>query len=668
VAGRSSGWAGRPLWPHLATVLVTFLCAGGAQALDPRCGDRTATGQIVCIIDQPNVTQHETIYPSVQFAPNDKVDVLADGCVQTGGLGNTWKRYVNPIGEGDDHLYHGMIRIPTASPFGDGLNPIQGAIGKRQTVIGAGVPVSQLVLHLGYQDDDYSDNGYYSHDDGVNDQCKNDQGHGGPARVIITIYRGVTAPPSQSRFDFDVLSDTMDVNLLPYNPQWSWQRSIGNQGRTPDTSMCHNFSKTGSVFGIPSPVAEPNFPDCTDQADASSVDLPTGINQDICNTGGIFKSDSFAGHVNWFPVTLEGHADWGDESTDDDNTFTFTSDLAGNPLSVNSRPGLHIEFDSDETTKRFGTDEWHDFHAAVQNDNHDLAVHYFSGHTILTGMFGLDGEHNLKAELHPLFALATKRDNFGNDATHEDWLMFVRNRGDEGFCSSQLWDSGFEDYTFRLPWLAGMQSVDVDWVGTQFEGTDGTSGPLVTKVPPPSTPSRPSGVYVAFHLGPASNTPFIDGSLKLVWTPGSGPINPGSGPINKVQGLANNVGKLPAHIEAHVFAPPEDETDEVEHRIDAAQAPLPAAQRAAVRGARNVAAVSPVLHRLPPSGAVLTRVSLPTPRARGGRIRLHAISAGPAAVKLQRDAAQVKALCAATQNAPAGLPKTACGVVVRDHR
>jgi hypothetical protein len=98
-------------------------------------------GKIVCTISEPVVTQHETVYPTVAFAPGDIVDVQADGCVQTGGLGDTWKRYVNPTGSGTDHLYHGLIRIPTATPAGSGLVGIRTVIGKRQTVTGGGVPV-----------------------------------------------------------------------------------------------------------------------------------------------------------------------------------------------------------------------------------------------------------------------------------------------------------------------------------------------------------------------------------------------------------------------------------------------------------------------------------------------------------------------------------------------
>jgi hypothetical protein len=157
-------------------------------------------GKIVCNINEPKVTQHESEYPKIVFAPHDIVDVSADGCVQTGGLGDTWKRYVNPIGPG---LYHGLIRIPTEQTTKGALVRIRTAIGTHLHVTGTGVAESQLFLHLGYEDDDYSDNGYYSHDDGTDDQCKTDTARGidgGPAHVTITIYRGVVRQSIAIRF------------------------------------------------------------------------------------------------------------------------------------------------------------------------------------------------------------------------------------------------------------------------------------------------------------------------------------------------------------------------------------------------------------------------------------------------------------------------------------
>src|SRR5262249_21256909 len=82
---------------------------------DPGCFDRTVQGKIRAPIIQPPVNQHETPFPALVFAPNDLVQVSADGCVQTGGTGSTWKRYVNPSGPGAENKYHGLIRIPTGT-------------------------------------------------------------------------------------------------------------------------------------------------------------------------------------------------------------------------------------------------------------------------------------------------------------------------------------------------------------------------------------------------------------------------------------------------------------------------------------------------------------------------------------------------------------------------
>ncbi len=622
--------------------------------LDPRCGVRTATGKFNCTIDQPVVTQHETVYPTVQFAPGDIVEVKADGCVQTGGSGDTWKRYVNPTGGGTDTKYHGLILIPTAKPAGSGLVRIQTVIGKLQTVTGVGMPASELVLHLGYEDDGYSDNGYYNHDNGNDDQCKTDGSNdGGPAHVTITIYRAVKPDgPPVSRFDFDVLSSSIDPNGLPYNPQWSWQQRPGNHGQIPSTSLCHDFSERPTVLGIPQPKLVPNFPDCTDQTDLNSVDLPDGLNAELCQLrkGGPIATGSFTGHINWFPVTVEGRASWGDHGLDDDYTFTFYNDEEGyNPLSVNGRSGLHVEFDSEETIDHFTSDEWAAFHRAVDGNDNELRKRLFDGHTILTGMFGMDGEHDLKAELHPLFAIATRRD-FGSDPSDDVWLMFVRNRGDEGFCSSQLWDAGFEDYTFHLPWLSGMASVDVHWSKTHFEGADGTSGPTVAVLPPPVPPlaAREPGVYVTFHLGPAASSPFIEGVLHLAWT-----------------GQTVVTTRRPSIVTRRAAGGgAAGEFDEVEHMIQAAVNQLTPAQREEIKKAR-VADARPAVHRLPP-GTGVRRITAAPPIARVAA--LHAIKAGPATGKANRDAAQMRALCRAFHGVPPNLPVNVCKGTVRDHR
>src|ERR1051325_158363 len=63
-------------------------------------------------IRQPNVRQFLTPYPQIRFQPGDRITIEAGGCVQTGGIGKTWKQYVNPKGPNAVQLYHGLIWIP----------------------------------------------------------------------------------------------------------------------------------------------------------------------------------------------------------------------------------------------------------------------------------------------------------------------------------------------------------------------------------------------------------------------------------------------------------------------------------------------------------------------------------------------------------------------------
>lgn len=114
-----------------------------------------------CWINDPVVNQPTTSY-DIRFRDGETVWVDAGGCVQTGGHGLTWKRYVDP--QSDNGLYHGMINIPGAMA---GMQQLWSVVGRTYNVNGGGF------LMLGYQDDAYSDNGYYGHDDGTGDQCKN---------------------------------------------------------------------------------------------------------------------------------------------------------------------------------------------------------------------------------------------------------------------------------------------------------------------------------------------------------------------------------------------------------------------------------------------------------------------------------------------------------------
>ena len=689
----------------------------------------TAIGKFNCTINKPIVSRSEWVYQNVVFAPGDTVYVNGDGCVQTGGSGDTWKRYVNPGGANSDHLYHGLVRIPTAklagTDVGNSLTRIKNVVGRLLTVTGEGVPTSALVLHLGYEDDNYDDNGYDRHDDGTEDQCKGDNGNdGGPAHVTITICRKVACGPATSRFDFDVLSSQVDPNGFLLNPHWSWQDRPGNHGKIPSTSRCHEFSKH-DVGRPPSP----NFPDCTDQSGLDNVDTPGGVNWAVCQVPKTvpFGIIPFSGHVDWFPITVEGDADRiTHEWKDDDYDFSLKSDGdSEGSLYTNDRKFLHVEFDSDETIDHFTNDsfppplrEWAELKEYVHNGDVDGAARLFVGHTIMTGMFGLDGEHELKSELHPLYAMATRRDI---ESTPEDeaWLIFVRNLGDEGFCSSQIWNGGFEDYTFRLPWRDGMTSVEVNWDKTRFEGTDGTSGPMVRGVPPyplirvvPLSPvstgevarrattargptagssdltssavvhapvfGRDAGVYVTFHLGhattippdgttwgPPASIPFLDGVLHLKWTgPALDSGHTTAGSPRTPRGLETT-----AALATTRAVPSAEEDNVAEHKLEAAVTRLPQQQRTRIQKARAILSTPVAVHPLARgSFQMLTAPPVTVNAISAGQHAPIAGSAGSATRKLARDAAQMRALCEATNNAPAGLPTGACKPDVRDHR
>ena len=126
-------------------------------------GCLSTTLPIDCTITEPWVNISSFTYTKISFLPGEHVTVLAGGCVQDGGSGLTWHRYVDPAADND--LYHGLITIPGATGDQDRLVNV---VGRPLLVGGRG---GNLIL--GYQDDGYADNGYYAHDNGSGNQCLN---------------------------------------------------------------------------------------------------------------------------------------------------------------------------------------------------------------------------------------------------------------------------------------------------------------------------------------------------------------------------------------------------------------------------------------------------------------------------------------------------------------
>jgi hypothetical protein len=150
-----------------------------------------------CRVDRPYVNDSNGEgFPAIQFRPGDTFVVTAGGCVQTGGSGKTWKRYVDPSGPNSDHLYHGLINIST----------VTSGMVRLSSIVGAPLSIStNEALILGYEDDDYPDNGYWSHDDGTGNQC---QGVG-PAFVQVDITH---AAPDVTVDGIEIVQAVQTVN------------------------------------------------------------------------------------------------------------------------------------------------------------------------------------------------------------------------------------------------------------------------------------------------------------------------------------------------------------------------------------------------------------------------------------------------------------------------
>ena len=451
-------------------------------------------------IDRPNVKQCLTEYRGITFRPGQRLSIRAGGGVQTGGSGKTWKRYVDPSGPNSDRLYHGLLWIPGVT--GGGLQRLAGLING--TFVVPDVPqnrLGDLYLRLGYEDDDYHNNSYDNHDDGTEQQCRGV----GPAWVEITVQQPdvppappptsqPAPPPADRAAPFDLLWGAVDENLLPLNPVWAWQRD--HPGAAPNPAdFCD-----GHPFSAPYTGQAPSFDSPSEWA------LP----HDTCF---IAPGRILAGHANWMTATYTGIISWDAHSNptfgdDDYNLHLSRPDQAG--LTTLNQGSLQLEFNSEETIDQFRTPWWDRFHRAVDQSD-DAARTMINGKpAIVTGLIGIDGVHGGSTESHPVFALAV---NVSASPADETWAIFVRNWGDEGWCSRYQHYLDLLDgrYTFQLPWRPGATGVTVVSDTTAFNGsTNGCSGPFLAQTPG-------QGVLVTFTLPAPEQKPRINGELHLRW-------------------------------------------------------------------------------------------------------------------------------------------------------
>ncbi len=343
-------------------------------------------------------------------------------------------------------------------------------------VIPGKVDPNQLFLRLGYEDDDYGDNGYSNRDDGIDDQCKGL----GNAYVIVTVNRGALGKPplSPAPLPMDMVWDAVDDNWLPKNPKWGLQVT--------QPGSLHDPMKLSGGFPLIYRVPPPYT------MHAPGFDSGSFWNGFICGQGA--PAGKFIGHVNWGAATYEGPIFWDEHSSpgaDDDYNFKLVPPgQAG--LVVASNGSLGLEFDSDETIDYFTTPWWKSFRYAVdtehpfinrpkipRGDPHGMVDRKFA---IVTGLLGLDVVHAAHTEIHPVWALAIR---VKEAKDYEMWAIFVRNWGNEGYCSQEQHYLHLAEnrYTFRLPWRPEATTVSVDKATIFRANNRRTSGPDVSWKP-----------------------------------------------------------------------------------------------------------------------------------------------------------------------------------------
>ncbi len=515
---------------YLATSALTVHAQNGVAV----CSTNADKSNVTCTINEPLVdhrAQNGYRYNNVVFQTGDLVTVSATGCVQTGGSGATWKRYVDPSGPNSDHLYFGTIAIPGIIPLSSPAR-IQRV---QQFSIPDGVRPPDNVLVLGYKDDNYGDNGYWGHDDGTENQCKGPQG--APAKIVILIQHGLGHNLQPSGAPFDMTSSSVDANGLPLNPAWQFEKnqtaSLSLSSSHPNPSvLCDGFPYTDSNGHVGFGTTP-----CTSQG--VTIDAPSGTNNVLCGRYG--TAGKLHGHVDWWPATVTGTIVWaGHDSTfswsggtyhfgDDDYNFKFFPSaetlLSIDPEQPDNDTYIETEFDSDETIDHFGSQWWNSFHDAVDRggdyagDNSKptapASIMVNSKPAVVTGLVGLDSEHGAYTELHPVYAMAI---HLNSDANNDQWSFFARNWGDEGYCSEDqhYWDVA--PLTVFLP--EPVPSSDFALLSQDVALSNQSITVTASKVD--------GGMILSFNLGVPENRALADGAITIKWTP-----KPHVGPIVK---------------------------------------------------------------------------------------------------------------------------------------
>jgi len=321
--------------------------------------------------------------------------------------------------------------------------------------------------------------------------------------------------------------DKVDLNGIPLNPKWGWQLEhvYGKKGYYPDLDFMTNGARNRYWRGIAYKVGEDrDFSTVLTQKTIKEYG-PVRIPSTSIKVGG-----TCGPHVNWtFPVTFTGvlKAAGYDPKDHDLNFYLYTPEGVGTLKHSDKKHegGIKVEFNAAETVDHFHTPWWSslkkveiDVSTGILGSPGSLLSHVLSmvngKYAIVTAMFGFDCAHECDSELHPAWAMAIRAED--KNPNNEVWAIFVRNWGNEGFCSDHIFTANFPKvgnkrlFKFLIPWRPGATGVSVNHSLTRFL----QRGEVKMIV----TPFRNYGVVVTFSLAEPNQRPRINGELHLRWT------------------------------------------------------------------------------------------------------------------------------------------------------
>jgi len=261
------------------------------------------------------------------------------------------------------------------------------------------------------------------------------------------------------------------------------------------------------------------------------VDTPDDFPNVLCF---FYPGSTVHGHVDWTVASASGHLSWLNLADDGDYNFRFvpqqqsTAPQQDRGLTTNnnrvadgSSPRYtELEFASSEVADQFRTPWWQGLASLVDPLNLPALSKYIhppdpdkDPFVVTLGLFGLDCEHDCRSEFHPVYALAIQLDENPSSNT---WAIFVRNWGDEGFCSSLNHELNLVDQkmSLLLPW-PGAKGLTADVEQMSPAAALPTTGLLQDEN------GRGEGALVTFSLPKPSERGLVEVLLRLQWKGGA---------------------------------------------------------------------------------------------------------------------------------------------------